>query len=228
MSTQRAGSEARNLIFIAKPGTASNPNTACGSTYLTTYGCPSTLAIPGGYNEVEADGNPAFETGFGTTLTGLTAGQTYELDFYQAASQQTTFTGDTTEQWIVRLRQRISPVRWQRRRCLHYGTSTLHVFEPGCERKCRGNTTHEHAVRRPDGLELRLCPADSGRSDPGSQFPGVGRQRQHHQSSADRVPDRGRFAIGSHDARASDVVPLRFGSCGSCGQAASTRKTGVR
>ena len=38
---------------------------------------------------MEADGNPAFETGFGTTLTGLTPGQTYELDFYQAASQQT-------------------------------------------------------------------------------------------------------------------------------------------
>jgi hypothetical protein len=92
-----------NLIFIDTPGTASNPNSACGSVYLSTYGCPSTLAIAGGYNYVEADGNPAFETGFGTVITGLTPGQDYELSFYQAASQQRDFIGDTTEQWIVGL-----------------------------------------------------------------------------------------------------------------------------
>jgi hypothetical protein len=91
------------LIFIATPGGASNPNSGCGSIYLTTYGCPSTLAIPGGYNEVEADGNPGFESGFNYEVSGLTAGQTYSLSFYQAASQQTTFTGDTTNQWIVSL-----------------------------------------------------------------------------------------------------------------------------
>ena len=91
------------LIFIDTPGDASNPNSACGSVYLQTYGCPSTLAIPGGYNYVEADGNPSFESGFSYNITGLTAGQTYTLSFYQAASQQTGFVGDTTEQWIVSL-----------------------------------------------------------------------------------------------------------------------------
>ena len=92
------------LIFIASPGTsAANPNTPCGSTYLQTYGCPSNLAIAGGYNEVEADGNPVFESGFNYLVTGLTPGTTYSLSFYQAASQQTTFTGATTEQWIVSL-----------------------------------------------------------------------------------------------------------------------------
>lgn len=92
------------LIFIDQPGTSnSNPNTACGSTYLQTYGCPSTLHITGGYNYVEADGNPSFESGFNYSVSGLTVGQTYELDFYQAASQQTGFTGNTTEQWIVSL-----------------------------------------------------------------------------------------------------------------------------
>lgn len=94
------------LIFIDQPGNASNPNSACGSIYLQTYGCPSTLAIPGGYNYVEADGNPAFESGFNYLVTGLTPGQTYTLSFYQAASQQTGFADGvtpTTEQWIVSL-----------------------------------------------------------------------------------------------------------------------------
>ena len=92
------------LIFIDAPGTsASDPTTACGPTYLSTYGCPSTLAIPGGYNYVEADGNPDFESGFSYNVTGLTPGTTYTLSFYQAASQQRGFTGDTTNQWIVSL-----------------------------------------------------------------------------------------------------------------------------
>jgi PEP-CTERM motif len=104
------------LIFIATPGGTSNPNSACGSTYLQTYGCPSTLAIPGGYNEVEADGNPQYESGFNYSISGLTPGDTYTLSFYQAASQQTGFTGATTEQWIVSL-----------------GTSGLYVPNyPGC------------------------------------------------------------------------------------------------
>jgi hypothetical protein len=81
------------LIFIATSGTSSaDPNTPCGSTYLQTYGCPSTLPI-GPYNVVEADGNPTFESGFNYALTGLTPGQTYTLSFYQAAGQQTGFVG---------------------------------------------------------------------------------------------------------------------------------------
>jgi hypothetical protein len=94
------------LIFIDAPGTStSDPTTACGPTYLTTYSCPSTLAIPGGYNYVEADGNPSFESGFNYLVTGLTPGQTYTLSFYQAGSQQLGFGNglNTTEQWIVSL-----------------------------------------------------------------------------------------------------------------------------
>jgi len=93
------------LIFIDVPGNSSNPNTACGSTYLTTYGCPSTLAIPGGYNYVEADGNPSFESGFNYLVTGLTPGDSYTLSFYQGGSQQAGFANglNTTEQWIVSL-----------------------------------------------------------------------------------------------------------------------------
>ncbi len=93
------------LIFIATPGTSAVASSGCGSTYLTTYGCPSTLGIKGGYNEVEADANPIFESGFNYAVTGLTSGQTYTLSFYQAASQQTGFGNglNTTEQWIVSL-----------------------------------------------------------------------------------------------------------------------------
>src|ERR1700759_5037227 len=47
----------QNLIFIVTPGDASVASSGCGSTYLSTSGCPSTLAIPGGYNAVEADAN---------------------------------------------------------------------------------------------------------------------------------------------------------------------------
>jgi hypothetical protein len=94
-----------NLIFIVTPGDASVPSSGCGSTYLSTYGCPSTLGITGGYNAVEADANPEYEEGFNYQLTGLTPGETYSLSFYQAASQQTGFGNglDTTEQWIVSL-----------------------------------------------------------------------------------------------------------------------------
>lgn len=94
-----------DLVFIATPGNASVPSSGCGSTYLSTYGCPSTLAIKGGYNEVEADANPSFESGFNYKITGLTAGTTYTLSFYQAASQQRGFGNglNTTEQWIVSL-----------------------------------------------------------------------------------------------------------------------------
>lgn len=92
------------LIFIANSSTsAADPASPCGSTYLSTYGCPSALAIAGGYNVVEADGNPDFESGFNYLVTGLTPGTTYQLSFYQAASQQRGFSGATTEQWIVSL-----------------------------------------------------------------------------------------------------------------------------
>jgi hypothetical protein len=92
------------LIFVddssSSPGDPSSP---CGSIYLQTAGCPSALAIPGGYNVVEADGNPEFGSGFNYSITGLDPGTTYTLSFYQAASQQEGFSGATTEEWIVSL-----------------------------------------------------------------------------------------------------------------------------
>ena len=90
-----------NLIFIDSPTPGQD---AAGPVYLQTWKDPGTLNIPGGYNYVEADGNPMYEDAFSYEVTGLTAGQTYSLSFYQAASQQSyPFSGDTTNQWIVSL-----------------------------------------------------------------------------------------------------------------------------
>jgi hypothetical protein len=87
------------LIFIDGPSAAAS---AAGPVYLQTYGNP-TGAVTGNY--VEADGNPTYESGFNYEVTGLTAGKTYSLSFYQGASQQTGFGNGTptTNQWIVSL-----------------------------------------------------------------------------------------------------------------------------
>jgi hypothetical protein len=59
-------------------------------------------ASPDGGNYIGADG--AFQVGAITqTITGLIAGQQYSVGFYYAGAQQSGFTGDTSEQWIVNL-----------------------------------------------------------------------------------------------------------------------------
>jgi hypothetical protein len=85
------------LIYIDSP---TAPNSAAGPIAITTYANP-VGNIPGNY--VEADGNPFYESGFNYSVSGLTVGQTYTLSFYQGASQQVGFVGDTTNQWIVSL-----------------------------------------------------------------------------------------------------------------------------
>ena len=81
---------------IAGEDAASN---GAGGT-LTAYADP-VGKVPGNY--VQADGNPVYEDGINYQLSGLTAGTKYLLSFYQGASQQTGFTGTTTNQWIVTL-----------------------------------------------------------------------------------------------------------------------------
>jgi len=85
---------AGDLVFIDAPGTATSPNGG-----YAVYG-PFANPPPGG-NFVQADGNPDYESTFFQVLTGLTAGQDYDLSFWQAAGQQVGFVGDTTEQWRV-------------------------------------------------------------------------------------------------------------------------------
>jgi hypothetical protein len=52
---------------------------------------------------VVADGDPDFRSVITQTLTGLVAGKQYDVSFWQAAAQQNTKTGGTTEQWQVSL-----------------------------------------------------------------------------------------------------------------------------
>jgi hypothetical protein len=87
------------LIYIDAPGTAES-----GNGGIPVYG-PFPTNSPAGGNFVQADGNPEYESGFNQQITGLTAGQTYTLSFYQAGGQQQGFASGlpTTEQWILSL-----------------------------------------------------------------------------------------------------------------------------
>lgn len=59
-------------------------------------------ASPDGGNFLAADG--AYETGYTyTTVSGLSVGQRYTVSFYQAAGQQTGYSGSTTDLWTVGL-----------------------------------------------------------------------------------------------------------------------------
>ncbi|HTV44301.1 MAG TPA: PEP-CTERM sorting domain-containing protein [Stellaceae bacterium] len=85
-----------NLIFVGNQGSE-------GSSANGTYGVYGTFSntVPAGYNFYQADGNPQYESTIMQTISGLTAGVTYDLSFQQAAGQQIGFSGPTTEQWLV-------------------------------------------------------------------------------------------------------------------------------
>jgi PEP-CTERM motif len=74
-------------------------NSGVYDVYPGAHGFSNT--VPAGTNFYQADGNPTFESTIFTTVSGLTAGTTYTLQFQQAAGQETGFSGDTTEQWKV-------------------------------------------------------------------------------------------------------------------------------
>jgi hypothetical protein len=88
--------ENENLIFVGNQGSE-------GSSANGTYGVYGTFSntVPAGTNFYQADGNPQYESTIMQTITGLTAGTTYDLQFQQAAGQQIGFSGATTEQWKV-------------------------------------------------------------------------------------------------------------------------------
>ena len=83
-----------NLTFLAGPGTAAD------GSYLSVY-APFPTISPNGGNFVLADGDPNYSGAFSQTLSGLTVGHVYAVEFYQAAGQQAGFTGITTERWSV-------------------------------------------------------------------------------------------------------------------------------
>jgi PEP-CTERM motif len=97
-----AAAQIDNLIYVGQQGsegfTGPGPGNIYG-VYDTTPGF--SVTVPAGTNFFQADGNPQFESTIFQTVSGLTAGTTYTLQFQQAAGQQKGFTGDTTEQWKV-------------------------------------------------------------------------------------------------------------------------------
>jgi hypothetical protein len=50
---------------------------------------------------IVSDGDTNYARNISQSISGLTNGSQYEVSFYQAAGQQTGFTGGTTEQWDV-------------------------------------------------------------------------------------------------------------------------------
>jgi hypothetical protein len=85
-----------DLVFIDAPGTPTSYGG--GTNSYPVYG-PFNDPPPGG-NFVQADGNPTYESQFKQDLT-LAPGTNYTLSFWQAAGQQTGFSGATSEQWLV-------------------------------------------------------------------------------------------------------------------------------
>lgn len=86
-------------------GTGNTPDSllsnASGSAFNGNIGLYSSALSPDGGNYVAFDGDTNFNASISQTITGLTAGNSYALTFYQAAAQQKGTTGPTTEQWQI-------------------------------------------------------------------------------------------------------------------------------
>lgn len=86
-------------------GTGSTPDSllsnASGSAFNGNIGLYSSALSPDGGNYVAFDGDSNYNASISQTITGLTAGTSYTLRFYQAAAQQNGTTGATTEQWQI-------------------------------------------------------------------------------------------------------------------------------
>jgi len=86
-----------NLIGVGNQGS----ETINSGVYDVYKGSGFSNTVPAGTNFFQADGNPTFESTILQSISGLTANTTYDLQFQQAAGQETGFTGATTEQWKV-------------------------------------------------------------------------------------------------------------------------------
>ena len=89
------------------PGSSQDQSAANPVYSPTTYANPTDLT-PSVFtsalsNYVMANGNAATDSGFSTSLTNLTVGQTYELTFYQGASMLVGYSLPSNDQWIVSL-----------------------------------------------------------------------------------------------------------------------------
>ena len=93
-----------SLTFVGQQGSEGLTGPRSGGDVYAVYtnpGFTNLFPSPQNVNFFQADGNPNFENTIFQTISGLTAGTTYTLEFLQAAGQQTGFSGATTEQWLV-------------------------------------------------------------------------------------------------------------------------------
>lgn len=96
------GATPDSLLFANTGGSAFNGN--IGLYQLGQNGTTSNSPVPNsptGGNYVAFDGDPTYNASVSQVITGLTAGTTYTLMFYQGAAQQNGQQGATTEHWQV-------------------------------------------------------------------------------------------------------------------------------
>jgi hypothetical protein len=87
------GATVASLLFPSTNGSAFN-----GGIGLWSISNPPTAG-----NIIAIDGDQTYTASLSQTITGLTPGESYQLQFYQAAAQQLATFGPTTEQWKVSL-----------------------------------------------------------------------------------------------------------------------------
>src|ERR1700727_1138745 len=86
-----------SLTYVGQQGSEGFQG-GSGNVYPVYTNPGFSVTVPAGTNFFQADGNPQYEDTIFQTISGLTAGTTYTLQFQQAAGQQQGFNGDTTEQ----------------------------------------------------------------------------------------------------------------------------------
>ncbi len=93
-----------NFLYTSAAAATSGAEGQYGIVALDAGSSPTLTASPAGGNFIAADGNKGVGA-ITQTITGLTAGDTYQLTFYWAGAQQygSAFTGVTTDQWQVSL-----------------------------------------------------------------------------------------------------------------------------
>ena len=114
--------------------------TDLGSGYYGDIHLQSATTSPVGGNFIAADGNNIDGKGsLSQMLTGLTVGDNYAVTFYQAAGEQTGFSGALSEQWKVNLGSAASYaaimnygggnwVGWQKETLVFNATSTSELL----------------------------------------------------------------------------------------------------
>lgn len=107
--TVGANGNSGKLAFVAPVGAAAptelNTLARSRSAGIWVLRGNTPISSPDGIAKwfVAVDGDPDYSTPISQTVTGLTAGQKYDVTFYQAAGQQNGLEDGTTEQWAVNL-----------------------------------------------------------------------------------------------------------------------------